>query len=198
MFWRGKLVRLVGVVTRASSKIVFHAFFVPTIQTTIPHGHAKPPYRTTYQSRLRRKRDDRIGICEANPPWAKQHLWYLRTPKHWFDTVSKNLLGAETQFPVRHRTAFWIDSSSTFHHTSSWPPKPRNRSSVGRFAECIGFITEVFHNENGVFTNGFCWEDTERHVYFCEVIQFKSKSNLKQRKNEKSIYGNCSSHWISS
>lgn len=28
MFWRGKLVRLVGVVTRASSKIIFHAFFV--------------------------------------------------------------------------------------------------------------------------------------------------------------------------
>ena len=54
----------VGVETRASSKKYLPRFFHVIYQMTTHHGHpARPTYRTPHQSRLRRKRDDRIGVC---------------------------------------------------------------------------------------------------------------------------------------
>lgn len=147
------LLESVGVVTRSIEQEILPCFFY-VIMTT-QHGHAKPPYRATYQSRLRREWNDSIGVCEANPPWAKHRLQYFWTSKYWCLAVSKNLFSIETQFLVRCWAALWIDSTDAIVYTSFEQLKSRNSDSVSQFAKCFfRFMSVENFHENGDFING--------------------------------------------
>ena len=72
------------------------------VTTPTHHGHAnQPPYRSLDQIRLRRERDDHLGVCEANPSGTHHGLQRLRTPHRGCVAVGKNFFGAETQFLIR-------------------------------------------------------------------------------------------------